>query len=99
MDKKYLAKIIASDNEGLQMISACSAGAKVKVSNINKETHDSVSISFDIGTQHLKEFNFTPGQYIVIKANINGDDCRRSYSICSSKNEILTVAIKKVENG
>ena len=31
MDKKYLAKIIASDNEGLQMISACSAGAKVKV--------------------------------------------------------------------
>ncbi len=34
MDKKYLAKIIASDNEGLQMISACSAGAKVKVSEI-----------------------------------------------------------------
>ena len=34
MDKKYLAKIIASDNGGLQMISACSAGAKVKVSDI-----------------------------------------------------------------
>jgi hypothetical protein len=34
MDKKYLAKIIASDNEGLQMISACTAGAKLKVSDI-----------------------------------------------------------------
>ena len=34
MDTKYLAKIIASDNEGLQMISACSSGAKVKVSDI-----------------------------------------------------------------
>ena len=34
MDKKYLAKIIATDNEGLQMISACTAGAKVKVSDI-----------------------------------------------------------------
>ena len=34
MDKKYLARIIASDNEGLQMISAYSAGAKVKVSDI-----------------------------------------------------------------
>jgi hypothetical protein len=34
MDKQYLAKIIASDNEGLQMVSACSAGAKVKVSDI-----------------------------------------------------------------
>ena len=34
MDKKFLAKIIATDNEGLQMISACCAGAKVKVSEI-----------------------------------------------------------------
>tara|TARA_B100001142_G_C14241399_1_gene619525 strand:- start:795 stop:1190 length:396 start_codon:yes stop_codon:yes gene_type:complete len=34
MNKKYLKKIIATDNEGLQMISACCAGAKVKISNI-----------------------------------------------------------------
>ena len=34
MDKKYLAQIIATDNEGLQMISACTAGAKVKVAGI-----------------------------------------------------------------
>jgi|TARA_B100001093_G_scaffold451713_1_gene459326 hypothetical protein len=34
MDKKYLAKIIATDNEGLQMISACTAGGKIKVADI-----------------------------------------------------------------
>ena len=34
MDKKFLAKIIATDNEGLQMISTCCAGAKVKTSDI-----------------------------------------------------------------
>ena len=34
MDKKYLAQIIATDNEGLRMISACTAGAKVKVVDI-----------------------------------------------------------------
>ena len=34
MNKKYLAKIIATDNEGLQMISACCAGAKVKIMDI-----------------------------------------------------------------
>ena len=34
MEKKYLAKIIATDNEGLQMISACSAGALVKIRDI-----------------------------------------------------------------
>ena len=34
MEKKYLAQIIATDNEGLQMISACSSGSSVKVSDI-----------------------------------------------------------------
>ena len=34
MEKKYWSKIIANDNEGLQMISACCAGAKIKVSDI-----------------------------------------------------------------
>ena len=34
MDKKYLAQIIATDNEGLQVISACTSGAKVKVADI-----------------------------------------------------------------
>ena len=34
MDKKYLAKIIATDNEGLEMISACCSGAKIKISDI-----------------------------------------------------------------
>ena len=34
MEKKYLAQIIATDNEGLQIISACSTGAKVKVADI-----------------------------------------------------------------
>jgi|TARA_B100000745_G_C20066847_1_gene364122 hypothetical protein len=34
MNKKYLSKIIARDNEGLQMISACCAGTEIKVSDI-----------------------------------------------------------------
>ena len=34
MEKKYSAQIIATDNDGLRMISACSAGAKIKVADI-----------------------------------------------------------------
>ncbi|MDB2514961.1 DUF2948 family protein [Candidatus Pelagibacter bacterium] len=34
MSKRYLSKIIATDNDGLQMISACCAGAEIKVENI-----------------------------------------------------------------
>ena len=46
MGKKYLAKIIATDNEGLQMISACSAGAKVKVANIKYLVSNKVFLLF-----------------------------------------------------
>ena len=71
----------------------------VKVNEIHKQTHDSVSLSLDVGNENLNEFKFVPGQYITIRAFINNEDCRRSYSICSSTSEILTVAVKKVYKG
>ena len=46
MEKKYLAQIIATDNEGLQMISACSAGAKVKVENIKYLSENKVFLLY-----------------------------------------------------
>ena len=46
MTKKYLAKIIATDNEGLQIISACSTGAKVKVFNIKYLASSKVFLLF-----------------------------------------------------
>jgi ring-1,2-phenylacetyl-CoA epoxidase subunit PaaE len=71
----------------------------IKVNKINHETTDCVSVSFEI-PDHLKdEFVFIPGQYLTLKMLIDGEDCRRSYSICSSFSEDLTVAIKKVPNG
>ena len=62
MDKKYLAQIIATDNEGLQMISACSAGGKVKVANIkylasNKVFLISVERNKIESNQHHKKIN------------------------------------------
>ena len=71
----------------------------VNIAKINKETPDSVSISFNIDHNYKDHFQYIPGQYLVLKANIKGVECRRSYSICSSKNELLTVAVKRVENG
>ena len=71
----------------------------IKVSEINKETSDSVSVSFDIPENLKSDFDFIPGQYLTLKMIINGEDCRRSYSICSSFEEALSVAVKKVPNG
>jgi ring-1,2-phenylacetyl-CoA epoxidase subunit PaaE len=72
----------------------------IKVKNIIKETADCVSISFDIPSDLKAIFEYKAGQYINVKKEINGQDVRRSYSICSAPHEdILTIAVKKVDGG
>ena len=73
---------------------------KLTVKDIRKETNDCVSIAFDIPAELQNDFAFKQGQNITIKSIINGEELRRSYSICSSPldNE-LRVAVKKVYDG
>ena len=71
----------------------------LNVKEIKKETSDTVSISFDVPAELKNVYKFTPGQYLTLKLEVNNEECRRSYSICSSSNEDITVAVKKVENG
>ncbi len=73
---------------------------KLLIKEVIKETADAVSILFEI-PQNLKEsFSFKAGQYVTLKQEINGEDVRRAYSICSSPNSgELKVAVKAVENG
>lgn len=70
------------------------------VKDIRKETNDCVSISFEIPA-HLKEvFSYKQGQHITLRTLINGEEVRRSYSVCSSPldNE-LRIAVKRIEQG
>ena len=71
----------------------------LKVKEIVKETNDTVSVSFQVPEDLKEAYAFTPGQYLTLKLTINNEEQRRSYSICSSSNENITVAVKKVENG
>ncbi len=73
---------------------------KLKVANITKETSDCVSIEFAVPAALQTDFQFTQGQNLALKATINGEEIRRSYSICSAPHENkLCVAVKKVEQG
>ncbi|MFY7671826.1 2Fe-2S iron-sulfur cluster-binding protein [Tenacibaculum sp. MEBiC06402] len=73
---------------------------KLKIKEVIRETAAAVSLVFDIPTNLQSEFNFVAGQYITLKATINGDEVRRAYSLCSSPNSnIVKVAVKAVENG
>lgn len=73
---------------------------KLTIQKIIKETTDAVSILFDVPANLKEEFSFVAGQYITLKATINGNEARRAYSICASPNSNeLKVAVKAVENG
>lgn len=70
------------------------------VSNIKKESSNSVSITFNVPTHLKSSFQFKAGQYITIKHFIDGKEIRRAYSICSSVNsEQFTVGVKRVDQG
>ncbi len=72
----------------------------LKISNIRPLTKQSVCISFDVSEDLKPAFQFTPGQYLTLRANIDGEDIRRSYSICSSSNHgALEVGVKHVPDG
>jgi ring-1,2-phenylacetyl-CoA epoxidase subunit PaaE len=70
------------------------------VTDVNEETSDCCSIAFEVPVDLEEQFKFVQGQYLTLKAQINGEEVRRSYSICTSPNEQeLRVAIKRVPNG
>jgi ring-1,2-phenylacetyl-CoA epoxidase subunit PaaE len=72
----------------------------LKIASIRQETAQAVTISFDVPEHLTAAYRFTPGQYLTLRATIDGEDIRRSYSICAApeQNE-LRVAIKRVEGG
>ena len=70
------------------------------VSEVKRETPNSVSISFEVPENLKSKFAFKAGQYITLKYQNGGKEIRRAYSICSSpKSGILKVAVKKVDKG
>ena len=72
----------------------------IKVAEIIKETKDTVSVTFDIPEHLQKSFEFIQGQYLTLRKMINGEDIRRSYSLCTSPLENKwKVAIKKIPGG
>jgi ring-1,2-phenylacetyl-CoA epoxidase subunit PaaE len=72
----------------------------LRIKEIHRETEDAVSIAFDVPEELHVDFSYLPGQYLTLKTTINGEEVRRSYSLCSAPFEKeWRVAIKEVPNG
>lgn len=72
----------------------------LKVSSIERTTRDAVVVAFEVPQELKDQFHFRPGQYLNIRTSINGEELRRSYSICAAPHdELLRVAVKRVHDG
>lgn len=73
---------------------------KLKIKDIHKETDDCAVVTLDIPTNLQEEFKFRQGQHLTLKADIAGEDIRRSYSLCSSPiDKVWQVAVKQIPEG
>lgn len=70
------------------------------VSDLRRETEGCVSVAFEVPQGLQNQFNFAAGQYLTFKINLDGEEIRRSYSLCSAPHEkTWRVAIKEIPNG
>jgi ring-1,2-phenylacetyl-CoA epoxidase subunit PaaE len=70
------------------------------ISDIRRETEYAVSLAFTVPTGLRDAYRYTPGQYLTLRATIDGEDIRRSYSICSGLGDgELRVVIKCLAGG
>lgn len=73
---------------------------RLVVRDVKRETAHAVSIAFDVPPELAGAFAYTPGQYLTLRTTIDGEEVRRSYSICSGPGDgELRVAVKQVDDG
>lgn len=73
---------------------------RLAVSDLRRESSDAVSLTFAIPQELAGDYSFAPGQYLTLRTTMDGEEVRRSYSICSGPDDgELRIAVKKVDGG
>jgi len=73
---------------------------RLVVNDRRQESPDAVSLTFAIPKELADDYSFNPGQYLTLRTTMDGEEVRRSYSICSGPDDgELRIAVKKVDGG
>jgi ring-1,2-phenylacetyl-CoA epoxidase subunit PaaE len=73
---------------------------RLAVRDLRREAADAVSMTFTIPPELTRDYVFAPGQYLTLRTTMDGEEVRRSYSICSGPDDgELRIAVKKVDGG
>jgi ring-1,2-phenylacetyl-CoA epoxidase subunit PaaE len=71
----------------------------LRVASVVPEGEDARVVSFDVPPELSETFRFEPGQYLTLRALVDGTELRRSYSICAAPGEALRVGVRRVPGG
>lgn len=72
----------------------------LRVASVAKNTRDAVVVTFDVPETLQDSYGFRPGQYLTLRTHVDGEELRRSYSICAAPGDgHLRVAIKRINDG
>jgi ring-1,2-phenylacetyl-CoA epoxidase subunit PaaE len=70
------------------------------VASVARETRDAVAVTFAVPEALREAFRYAPGQHVTLRASVDGQDLRRSYSICAGvQDDALRIAVKKAPGG
>jgi ring-1,2-phenylacetyl-CoA epoxidase subunit PaaE len=73
---------------------------RLAVKDLRRETPDAISLTFAIPDELKDAYRFSPGQYLTLRTTMDGEEVRRSYSICSGPDDgEMRIAVKKVDGG
>ncbi|WP_246796491.1 1,2-phenylacetyl-CoA epoxidase subunit PaaE [Burkholderia perseverans] len=76
----------------------------LRIRDVQPETADAVTVAFEVPAELREQFRFTQGQFVTLKTQIDGEETRRSYSICIGTTDYdrdgeLRIGIKRVRGG
>jgi ring-1,2-phenylacetyl-CoA epoxidase subunit PaaE len=72
----------------------------LRITEVTRLTDDSVAVTFDVPPELADRFRYLPGQHVTMRAFVDGEDTRRSYSICAPAHSgKLRVGVKRLPGG
>lgn len=72
----------------------------LQVASVDPLTRNAVVLSFDVPAELADTFRYRQGQHITLRTDVDGEEVRRSYSVCSAVQDArLRVAVKRVDGG
>jgi ring-1,2-phenylacetyl-CoA epoxidase subunit PaaE len=72
---------------------------RLRVAQVRPDADDACVLTFDVPAALQQAFAFQPGQYLTLRAQVGGQDLRRSYSICAAPGEAPRVGVRRVRDG